>query len=246
MKKTIAITALLLGIAGSSSAQDGQWEFATTVYVWGSGIDSSIETSRGPIESEIEFGDILKDLDMAFMGVFEARRGNWGFVGDLIYTDLSSTTATPFGALFAAADVDTRMTTFSGYALYRAVDGPTGSMDVGGGIRANSLDIDVTLQPGTLPLEAFSVGDSWVDPLVAARVKVPLSDRWYATAFVDVGGFGIDSDLTWQVVGTVGYDITDRWSVRMGYRHMSTERTSGGRDIELELSGPIVGATARW
>ena len=246
MKKTIAITALLLGIAGSSSAQDGQWEFATTVYVWGSGIDSSIETSRGPIESEIDFADILKDLDMAFMGVFEARRGRWGFVGDLIYSDLSSTTATPFGALFSSADVDTRMTTFSGYALYRAVDEPTGSMDVGVGFRANSLDIDVTLQPGTLPLEAFSVGDSWVDPVVAGRAKVPLSDRWFATAFVDVGGFGIDSDLTWQVVGTVGYDINDRWSVSMGYRHMSTERTSGGRDIRLELSGPIFGATAQW
>ena len=246
MKKVFALAALLSVIAGSSSAQDGQWEFSTTLYGWASGIESSIGTSRGPIESEVDFSDILDDLDMAFMGVFEARRGPWGFVGDLIYTDLSSNVATPFGVLFAAADVDTRMTTFSGYALYRAVDEPTGTMDVGVGFRANSLDIDVTLQPGTLPLEAFSVGDSWVDPVIAGRARVPLSDRWFATAFVDVGGFGIDSDLTWQVLGTVGYEINDLWSVNMGYRHMSTERTSGGRDVRLELSGPIIGATARW
>ncbi len=246
MRKTFSIAALLLVITGPSVAQDRQWEFATTLYLWGSGITSSIGTSRGPIESEISFGDILKDLDMAFMGVLEARRGPWGFIGDLMYTDVSSTEDTPFGVLFSAADVSTRMTTFSGYALYRAVDAPTGTVDVGVGVRANSLDIDVTLQPGTLPLEAFSVGDTWVDPLVAGRAKVPLSDRWFATAFVDVGGFGIDSDLTWQVLGTVGYEINDRWSVSMGYRYMSTERTIGGQDVQLELSGPILGATARW
>lgn len=246
MKNALGITALLSVVAGSSAAQDGQWEFAATMYVWGSGIKSSVGTSRGPIESETDFGDVLDDLDMALMGSFEARRGPWGFVGDLMYTDLSSTEATPFGVLFSAADVDTTTTTFSGYALYRAVDKPTGTLDVGAGVRANSLDIDVTLQPGTLPLEAFSVDDTWVDPIVAMRAKVPLSDRWFATAFVDVGGFGIDSDLTWQVLGTVGYDINDRWSVRMGYRHMSTERTIGGRDVQLELSGPIIGATAQW
>ena len=246
MSKLIAVTALLSVIAGPSVAENRQWEFAATVYVWGSGIKSSIGTSRGPLVSETDFGDVLKDLDMALMGSFEARRGPWGFVGDLMYTDLSSTEATPFGVLFSAADVDTTTTTFSGYALYRTVDSPTSTVDVGVGVRANDLDIGVTLQPGTLPLETFSVGDTWVDPLVAARVKVPLSDSWYATAFVDVGGFGIDSDLTWQVVGTVDYHISDRWSVRMGYRHMSTDRTSGGRDIKLDLSGPIIGATARW
>ncbi len=41
---------------------------------------------------------------------------------------------------------------------------------------------------------------SWVDPVVASRVFVNLTDRLSLQAQADIGGFGVGSDLTWSFV----------------------------------------------
>jgi hypothetical protein len=47
----------------------------------------------------------------------------------------------------------------------------------------------------------IGTSESWVDPIVGVALRAPLSDRWFARRFADVGGFGIGdaSELSWQV-----------------------------------------------
>lgn len=118
--------------------------------------------------------------------------------------------------------------------------------DILGGFRAVRADVDVRLSPGAFPGRTFDLGDNWVDPIVGGRVQVALNDRWSATAMADVGGSGGGSDRTWQAVATVGYQINDRWSVRGGWRHISVEKEMSGRDVEFDMSGPVLGLTARF
>jgi hypothetical protein len=140
------------------------------------------------------------------------------------------------------------LTILSGYAAYRTLDTPDVSVDVVGGLRYMNMDLSGNFQAGTAPAFSFASSDDWVDPLIGARVSAPINEKWTASAFFDVGGFGIGnaSDLTWQVAATVRYQLNDKWSLVGGYRHFFVEQTLSGLDVELEVSGPVVGLNMRF
>lgn len=236
----------LVAVASPVAAQESGWEYSATMYGWFTGLSSTVGTPAGTVKTELDFSDVLEDLDMALMGTFEARNNRWALIGDLIYSDLSSSSATP-GPVFNSVEVDTTMTLVSGYAAYRVLDTAEAAVDIAGGLRWYDIDIDVALTGGPVPGNS-SFGDNWVDPVVAARLTVPIANDWFASGFVDVGGFGIDgaSDLSWQVLASVGYNFNDTWSARFGYRYMFIDKTIGGSNVELELYGPMIGVTARF
>jgi hypothetical protein len=238
-----AIACLAATLAGPAAAQGNGWSFELSPYAWTPGVTTSVGTRFGTLEADASISDVLSSLDFAAMGVFEARKGRWGLIADLLYTDLTERRDTPFGVLFSRARVETELTLASGYVAYRLHEDARVAVDAMAGLRAVSADIDVTLSPGALPARQFGASESWVDPLVGGRVRVAITDRWFATAFADVGGTGGDTDLTWQLVATVGYQVNDRWSVRGGWRELSIEKRMGGRDVEIDLGGPLLGLT---
>jgi hypothetical protein len=69
----------------------------------------------------------------------------------------------------------------------------------------------------------------------------------------DVGGFGISdssSDLSWQAIGTLGYDFTQLFTLSLGYRALSVDKHSGSGSSEkganLQFHGPILGFAFHW
>lgn len=54
------------------------------------------------------------------------------------------------------------------------------------------------------------MSETWVDPLIDGRVRFDITDRWLTTALADVGGFRDDSDSTWQLFGSLGYQFNER------------------------------------
>ncbi len=99
------LPALLILAAGPVEAQSTDWSYRATLYGWFSGLSTSIDTPRGSVSTELSFSDVVEDLDMAAFAAFEARNGNWGFIADLAYTDLSSSKDTPTGTLFSSGEV---------------------------------------------------------------------------------------------------------------------------------------------
>jgi outer membrane receptor protein involved in Fe transport len=114
------------------------------------------------------------------------------------------------------------------------------------GLRVNSLDIDLSLSPGMLPSQRLGTGETWVDPLIGGRLRLAITDRWFATAFADFGGLDLGSDLTWQVFGSLGYQVDERWSVQGGWRYVVIDKEIDGRDVETTFSGPLLGVTWRF
>jgi opacity protein-like surface antigen len=239
---------LLILAATPVHAQSGEWTYRATLYGWLSGLSTSIDTPRGTVSTDLSFSDILDDLQMAAFATFEARRGDWGYIADLNYTDLSSSRDTPVGVLFSSAEVDSELTILAGYAAYRIVDGPTGYVDLAPGFRAYSLDIDVNIEGAAAPTLSYSSSENWFDAVIGLRGGAPVSDRWSVRGFADVGGFGLgeSSDLSWQVAGFVNYAFNERWSADLGYRYLSVEKEINGFDTTLELSGPVIGISARF
>lgn len=243
MRFSIALATLLSTTPLAVLADD--WTYDATIYGWLPSLSGTVNTSQG----DLDFGSAgsidLDNLEMAFMGTFEAWNGQWGVLGDLLYADVSAPKDTPFGALFSSAKVETKVSAFSGYLAYRVVDNPDVTVDLAAGFRAFGLDVDTTLNAGTLPTETASISDSWVDPLIAARANWRISDKWSASAFADVGGSG-GSSMTWQALATANYAFNENWSARFGYRYMNIEKTIAGKDTSLGLSGPLLGVTVRF
>jgi opacity protein-like surface antigen len=242
------LASLTILAAGPVHAQSSDWTYRATLYGWLSGLSSSIDAPRGSVSTDLSFSDVLEDLQMAAFASFEARRGNWGYIADLNYTDLSSSRDTPMGILYSSAEVDTKMTIFAGYAAYRLVDGPNGFLDLAPGFRAYSLDLDVNIVGAAAPSLSYSSSENWFDAVIGLRGGMPISDRWSARGFADVGGFGLgdSSQLSWQVGAFVNYAFNETWSADVGYRYLSIEKEINDFDTTLELSGPLIGVSARF
>ncbi len=240
---------LLAGIcllaATPALAQD--WTFDGSIYLWFPKTDVALDTPLGSVEGSLSISDALQDLDMAFMGAIEARTGNWGFIGDFIYFNVSPTAPTPRGLAFSEVVVDTKLTMLSGYGMYRVHADERTSVDLGFGARAYWSDVTTTFSGNLAATRVFEADDNWVDPLLAARIKANFNEKWYGALFLDAGGFGVGSDSTYQIIATVGYRINDRWSVQGGYRYLDIDKDEDElSDLNISLSGPILGAVYRF
>ena len=241
MLKQMIIAASLFA-AAAASAQDAGWTYRATLYGWLPSMSGSVDTLRfGKVETTKGTSDVLDALDMAFMGTFSAQHDRWGFVGDLLYTDLSNSAATP-GQLFGDGTLRLEMTALSGYALYRVTNDPSVQFDVGAGFRNFDMNLTASLSAGTRPGGAQKISKSWTDPLIAARLVVPMDDNWFINGFADYGGTG-NGDETYQVYAGVGYNFAKDWSAQFGYRLMNISQQVKGRDVSLDLSGALIGVS---
>ena len=244
LMKTTACLAVAL--ATPALAQDSGWSFALSPYAWTPGLTSSVETAWGTVEVEKSISDVLSDLDLAFMGAFEARNGRWSLIADLFYANLSQGRPTPLGILFSRAEIDTEAKLLSGYAGYRVLEGGPVAVDLMAGFRVNSVNLDLSLAPGLIGGQSFGMSETWVDPLIGGRARFTITDRWFATVLADVGGFRTGSDLTWQIFGSLGYQIDERWSVQGGWRYVAIKKEIEGSIVATDFSGPLLGFTARF
>ena len=55
-----------------------------------------------------------------------------------------------------------------------------------------------------------------------------------------------DPAIRVDTIATVGYQIDPRWSIQGGWRYMAVEKKIDGRDVEVDLNGPILGFTVRF
>ena len=62
----------------------------------------------------------------------------------------------------------------------------------------------------------------------------------------DIGGFGVGSQLTWDVTASVGYRMSDTATLLFGYRHLDVDYQDGRFKIDGQFSGPYLGLSFRF
>jgi len=247
-RKTALLTIVAIALAAPACAQDAGWDFSVSGYMWLPKSTTKVDTPWGTAKSVLSIGDAMEALDFGSMISGTARRGRWAITGDLIYLNLSDDTSTPFGALFSNLHMRTKLASLSGYGMYEVYETDGTRVELGLGARAMKSTLDLTFSPGTLAGRQQHISDSWIDPLIAARISTQLNDRWSVTASLDYGGFGIGSasNETWQAIATLGYALSEDWTLMGGYRHLFVDRQNQGTDYSLEMTGLIFGATYRF
>ncbi|MEN9315855.1 MAG: hypothetical protein RIS35_2248 [Pseudomonadota bacterium] len=256
--RATVFTAAILGIVGTmpASAQGVStgWKYEVTPYLWTSGIRGDTRTPNTPNSHvDAKFTDVFKEMDFAFMGGLEARNGKWGLLADLMYVKLSpGATASGTGALgnpvSASVDLTVKQTTLSGAVAYRVSEGPS-PVDVIGGLRYTNVDVQADTDFSSVGFSSsMSRGGSkgWTDPYLGVRIQHPLSDRWTLTGYADVGGFGAGSDLTWQAAVGANYKISDRMSLKFGYRYLYMDYDKNGYVYKMTQDGLYAGLGIRF
>ena len=246
MKVRTVFPWLLLAAAASARAQDaadGGWHFLVEPYVMFPNMKG--ETGVGnlpPVQVDEDPQDIFDNLQMGAMLFFEARNDNWAFSTDLLYMDLEADIQP--ATLITGGEVGVSQLGWELAAMRRL----TPWFELGLGVTYNKIDADVDIDVlGIIgPNYTLSGGltEEWIDPTVVMRATWPLGDKWYLHARGNIGGFGVGSDLMWQIQADVGYRISDRWQASFGYRVIDIDYDQGsgsGRFIyDVQTFGPVL------
>jgi hypothetical protein len=266
----VPLAALLLTLAAGSQvlAADGQapllkspatpaneWTFAVASYVWASGIKGDVGLfGQEPSSVDKSFGDLIKDFKFGGMAVAGLHNGTWGLFGDIMYartrSDGSATRIVDKVPVALSAAGETSSFTGTLMGEYRPYSTPAATLDLMAGMRLWSVDNDINLAltAGGAPIAQFSGSDggTWVDPIIGIKGRFNIDDKWYLDGWAMIGGFGVASDVTWDVMANIGYHWNDKISFAVGYRAMGVDYSHGGFVYDVVQRGPVIGSVMKF
>ncbi len=235
--------------AEEPGADDG-WQFAAGLYLWGAGIDGKTQSDT---EVGIDFDDILDNLEMAYMSAFEARKGKWSLLADVLYLDVgaekTSNVTIPIGpgiVVSTGADLDLKGWVLQFAGGYNLLTKGGSNLDLVAGARYLDLQMDLALSSQAIQARyrTLSASNKVWDGIVGVKGNIGLSKRWYLPYYLDIGTG--ESDLTWQAIGGVGFRAAKWIDVVLVYRHLEWDLESGRVIDDVSFSGPTIGAIFRF
>ena len=216
--------------------EQDRWKFTLSPYLWCTGLQG---TSRiGPTKTKIDmdFGDVLENLKLGTMLDLRLEKGRWAIHSNVLWADLAG----DVGSGRVRAGVECNLVVVELDGQYQLTD----HFRLIGGARYYYLGLDIDGK-GRLGVSA-SGDEDWIDPIVGLAFTYPLSERWSFGARGDVGGFGVGSDLSWQVWALLDYRFNKSSSLVLGWRHLDWDYDGGRFKLDAHMSGPIVGARFRF
>ena len=237
MLKKMALLSLLIGVlatitpgtvAAKEAAQEDGWKFSFELYGWIASIGGNSASGSG---IDVDFDDILDDLEMAFMGAFGVRKGKWAGMADVLYFDLENDQDIAPGQ---NASVELKAWVVTPVIGYNFLETEKVSLHVVGGARYLSLKADLGL---TGSPDVSDRGSVW-DGVVGLKGQVNLAKKWYITFYGDVGTG--QSDLTWQAMAGIGYRFK-HFDVVAAYRYLDWNFDDNSAVDDLNVKGPLVG-----
>lgn len=266
------IAAALLAMCGvahtadaypSDSSDPNGWQVSATVFGYFPSVYGETQFPNGAAGPTLKLDahTILSNLNVAFMGRIQARKGEWGFLADWIYSDIS-------GNVRATRDFDvpgvpipvgvtgdfklrsqSSLLTLAGTWLF--LSEPHRQMNLVFGARMDDIRQKLNWQlSAALPgLPEFAgrtkVGKTHWDAVVGlmGREYFERDPRWFIPYYVDVGTG--DSKFTGQVAAGIGY-ACDWGELTAGWRYIDYQFKSGSLITRTSFSGPAVGLTWRF
>lgn len=236
------------------------WRAELTLRAWLTGVEGDMTAAGTPVDISASFLDILDESDslIGLSGRFELAYHKLGVFVDATYmevgvddrdlsADVQNTDITydqkiiDFGLTYRVAEWEP-----AGSAASSRLNG---TLDLYAGGRYNEVELTVEV-----PGQPDSSGDrDWLDPIVGARLTLPIAKSWHIGLKGDVGGFGVESDFAWSAEALLGYDFSlgrAPTSVFIGYRAMGWDFDEGSGASEFEWDiiqhGLIFGLQVRF
>jgi hypothetical protein len=251
MRRLIGTSLIVLALAfvcplayAEDSSGTKEWEFKVApFYLWAVNLDGDVGMKGVIAPLKLDFGDIFDSLEGLFTAHFEGWwRQKWGLLFDVSYINISDGQATP--VVTVDVDFENVMTEFVGF--YRFTEGRH-ALEPLAGIRYMYTETKVDILG--VPLGVKETED-WVDPIIGARYKYSINEKWNVSLRGDIGGFGAGSDFTWNLAGLIHFQPWKNVGFTGGYRALDVDYQSGSGSskftYDILMQGPILGVNIIW
>jgi len=226
--------------APTTQAQEASAGWKQTVFIYGMGAaingDAQIGNLKLPVD--VSMSDLFDALRFGAMAAYRAENDVWSFEGDVTYMNLGVNQNGPREKV--RGELGTEQLTVMATAGRRLTPHLEGLLSLAYFDLSNDLEVRVLNQRFRA-----SRGADWIDPLIGLAYAVPFAGKWSYSLRGDIGGFGVGSDLTWQVLTTVRRQNTDRFGWYLGYRAIGFDYKDGQggnyQRYDLTQQGPLAG-----
>jgi len=241
---------------GKPAPRGDPWQFRITPYLWAAQIESKATIGGYSSTVNVYFPELLRNLQGGAMVDMEAQKGKLGFFldplalqvrgeGDLTRVRNTALPLPPTRNLSLTVSVG--MLEFGGF--YQVLKWP---LDWKQGGRAVTVDV---LAGGrywyfhaaldTTSNISPSKYNNFVDPIVGARAKIDLTDKFMLNLEGDFGGFDVGSKFTWNAQGSFAYQFTPLLSAFAGYRVLYIDYQASTSRVQYQetMQGPTAGVT---
>ena len=212
------------------------WHGMVMPYAWlPASVGGSVTLGPESVTMQANMADMLGRLEMAGSLRAELWYGEFGLIVDTLYARFGDERMTRQGALDAELTQSLGELAF-GYRLGRwptssDEEAVTIAAELYGGARVSRFEVDVA--HGAASQNATK---NLVDPMIGVRIPVQLSPRWLLSMRGDIGGFGVDSDLVWNVVFGLERGLSSSVALQFGYRIMRIDFSTDVGDMDREVS----------
>lgn len=247
----VALVGLMVAAVpvAAQSTDEGDWQWDATIYLWRTDIRAQ---TAGGSDISVDFGDVLSNLDYAFMGSLGARKGKWSVFGDMILVDaedteeISVTVPVEPGTIDVDASAKANLQSWivhlmGGYNLRQSSSSDT-RLDLVFGVRYLDLDADLGLDwtaDGVPGSRAFTEGSTTFDGVVGVKGQIAVNKIVTIPYYFDVGTG--DSDFTWQALAGLSFRVTNWLDIPLVYRHLEWEFDSDRLVGDLAFGGVAAG-----
>jgi opacity protein-like surface antigen len=231
-----------------------EWEVRIGMPAWIPLIEGDFGAGRVVAPVHITFDDVLSHLDAIASLSISVRHNRWEVFGDGQYLAVSDSVKLP-GLLFTDANIKLKDGFWQMFLGYRVINCEKGYLTLFAGARYTYAGVDFDIANNADPRfpalrQSLGIADNlkvsgshdWVDPIVGigGKIKVAKATSLYAKA--SVGGFGVGSDLAFEVGGGAEFQISRWFYTDLGWRFIQNDYSSARFTNKTSLNGPFLQA----
>ena len=266
------------GAPGAAAPLSG-WTVSLTPYAWATFLNGSNTVKRRTVDLDVDPIQVISHLArVPFFGYGEMRKGPFALYTDIIYADLalsgSGIHTRNTAALGASLGLNFQQVIAEAGGMYEIARWDSGgslkdaqagksftAIEALGGFRYwnQQLDLNFNLS-GTIDTTGLALSGNraiarsgtvdWVDPLIGLRLRHQVEPGKELVLRGDIGGFGVGSQFSWNLLAAYNYQIAKSTSLYLGYRALDVDYTQGqGRtlyEFNVIQHGPVTGLTIQF
>jgi len=222
----VVMALILMGMVPAVEAQSGsdEWEFQIApLYLWAVTLEGDLTARGRDVPIVLPFDQAFDNLEATFTIHFEAWKGRWGLLTDFNYIDLASDQSV--GPFDFTVSLDNLIAEASIAHLF-----DDGAFFYFGG-RYYGLDAAITTAMG----RELQTDRDWADPIVGLGWRPALGERWTLATRFDVGGFGVNSKLTWMAEAVIDWQVGRFIALGAGYRALDIDYREESEDFSYAV-----------
>jgi opacity protein-like surface antigen len=225
-------------IALTATARADEWHTSGVLYMQGANMDGYTVVDGQRTDVDVSASQLFDHLDIAGMMALRSESERQALTLNAQYSGLSADASGAAGAFY---DLDVTQEMVELAWSWRLNE----RHELYVGARYQSLSVDLSIRQADGTSSAAQQARSLFDPVVGARGAWPLGQKWTLIARADIGGFGVDSDLTWSTLAVADWSLSPNFGLVFGYRALDTDYSQGSGDrrfeFDMRVSGPLIG-----